>query len=132
MEETCEGDPISSFNDAFRDLVPNYIDTEAIFVVGRSNHGRSAVNRVDEVDDILQPGGNHFANVAGLTDTSRSNWPLVVHGNFGRFIFDTCSRKLREEGNGTVKLSSKEYGLLSFFLEKRGTALSRERIMSEV
>jgi len=101
-------------------------------VVGRSNHCRSADNRIDEVDDILQPGGNHFANVVELTDTSRSNWPLVVDGNFGRFIPDTSSRKLREEGNGTVKLSPKEYGLLSFFLEKPGTALSQERIISEV
>jgi prepilin-type N-terminal cleavage/methylation domain-containing protein len=131
-EETHEGDSISSSNDAFRDLVPNYIDTEAIFVVGCFNHGRSADNRIDEVDDILQPGKNHFANVAGLTDTIRSNWPLVVDGNFGQFILDTSSRKLREEGNGTVKLSPREYGLLSFFLEKRGTALSQERIMSEV
>ncbi|MDA8634716.1 response regulator transcription factor [Verrucomicrobiales bacterium] len=51
---------------------------------------------------------------------------------FGRFLLDTSSRKLREEGNGPVKLSPKEYDLLSFFLEKRGTALSRERIMSDV
>jgi len=131
-EETYEGDSISSSNDAFRDLVPDYIDTEAIFVVGRSNHGKSADNRIDEVDDILQPRENHFANVAGLTDTSRSNWPLVVDGNFGRFILDTSSRKLWEKGNGTVKLSTKEHGLLSFFHEKRGTALSWERILSEV
>ncbi|MDA9922190.1 prepilin-type N-terminal cleavage/methylation domain-containing protein [Verrucomicrobiales bacterium] len=82
-EETYEGDSISSSNDAFRDLVPDYIDTEAIFVVGRSNHGKSADNRIDEIDDILQPGENHFAYVAGLTDTSRSNWPLVVDGTDG-------------------------------------------------
>lgn len=81
--ETFEGEPISSSNDAFRDLVPDYIDTESIFVVGRSNHGSRADNRIDEVDDILQPGENHFAYVAGLTDTSRSNWPLVVDGTDG-------------------------------------------------
>lgn len=51
---------------------------------------------------------------------------------FGRFVLDTASRKLRDEEAGPVKLSPKEYELLSFLLEKRGTALSRERIMDEV
>jgi prepilin-type N-terminal cleavage/methylation domain-containing protein len=83
VEETYEGEEIVSSNDAFRDLIPYYIDTEAIFAVARSNYGKQADNRIEELDEILEPGENHFAYVAGLTDTSRSNWPLVTDGTSG-------------------------------------------------
>ena len=75
--ETYEGEEIVSANDAFRDLLPYYIDTEAIFAVSRSNYGKQADNRIEEWDEVLEPGENHFAYIAGLSDTSRSNWPLV-------------------------------------------------------
>lgn len=87
--ETFEGEEILSSNDAFRDLVPYYIDTEAVFTVGRSNYGKTADNRIEEVDEILEPGENHFAYIAGLTDTSRSNWPLIVDGTNGSGMYVT-------------------------------------------
>ncbi|MDF1738162.1 MAG: type II secretion system protein [Verrucomicrobiales bacterium] len=74
---------ITSSNDAFRSLLPDYIDSEQIFVQTRSARGKSADNRFDEPADILQPGENHYAYISGLTDTSRTGWPLVVDGTNG-------------------------------------------------
>lgn len=71
-------------NEAFRTLVPYYIDSEAIFTLGRSAWGKEADNRFEEPEDRLEPGENHYAYVAGLTDTSRTGWPLVVDGTDGK------------------------------------------------
>ena len=83
VEESFHGEEIVSANDAFRELVPEYIDNEKIFALARSARGPKADNRIDERDEILEPGENHYAYVAGLHDTSRSNWPLVVDGTDG-------------------------------------------------
>lgn len=77
------GETITTSNDAFRGLFPNYIDTERVFAVSRSAWGPRADNRADEISDILQPGENHFAYIAGLSDTSKSDWPLIVDGTNG-------------------------------------------------
>ncbi|MDB4359073.1 type II secretion system GspH family protein [Verrucomicrobiales bacterium] len=74
---------IVSSNDAFRSLLPDYIDSEQIFVQSRSARGKAADNRFNEPADILQPGENHYSYVAGLSDTSRTGWPLVVDGTNG-------------------------------------------------
>ncbi len=81
-ENDYEEDIVSS-NDAFRSLLPDYIDSEQIFVQSRSARGSKADNRFDEPSDILQPGENHYSYIAGLTDTSRTGWPLVVDGTNG-------------------------------------------------
>jgi len=85
--ETREGEPIATSNDAFRVLLPVYIDNERIFAVSRSAWGREADNRIDDPGDILEAGENHFAYIAGLLDTSRSHWPLVVDGTDGSGVY---------------------------------------------
>ncbi len=89
VEEDLEGNPISSSNDAFRSLVPYYIDTEKIFALKRSAYGKEADGRQEEVSEILEPGENHFAYIAGLSDTSQSSWPLVVDGTNGSGLYVT-------------------------------------------
>lgn len=83
VETNDYDEDIVSSNDAFRSLLPDYIDSEQIFVQSRSARGKSADNRFDEASDILQPGENHYSYIAGLTDTSRTGWPLVVDGTNG-------------------------------------------------
>lgn len=78
-----EGSPILSANDAFRDLLPTYIDDERIFAVSSSSVGRSADGKIDPRAEILKPGENHFAYIAGLTTSAPSTWPLVVDGTDG-------------------------------------------------
>lgn len=77
------GDELSTSNQVFRMLLPDYIDTERVFMVGGSAWGPRADGRIDEESDRLEPGENHFAYIAGNTTTSRSDWPLVVDGTNG-------------------------------------------------
>jgi prepilin-type N-terminal cleavage/methylation domain-containing protein len=77
------GGKIVTANDAFRSLIPSYIDNETVFTVSRSKDGPRADNKIDPQQEILRPGENHYAYVAGLSTTSNSNWPLVVDGSDG-------------------------------------------------
>ena len=87
--ETEEGDEIATSNDAFRLLVPDYVDSERVFSVKRSAWGQNNDGRIDEPEDRLQEGENHFAYVAGLLDTSRSDWPLIVDGTNGSGMYSS-------------------------------------------
>lgn len=86
--EDDEGEEINSANAAFRQLVPDYIDSERVFVVKRSAWGRECDGRIDEPEDRVQQGENHFSYISGLFDTSRTDWPLVVDGTDGRGTYN--------------------------------------------
>ena len=72
------GEDIVTSNDAFRSLIPTYLDNERVFAVTGSKTGPSADNVTDEASQILKAGENHWAFVDGLTPVSNSNWPLIV------------------------------------------------------
>ncbi|MGB8167843.1 MAG: type II secretion system protein [Chthoniobacteraceae bacterium] len=69
---------INTANDAFRSLIPAYVDTESIFTVPGSKVGPTADNRISTPAQILERGENHWAYMAGLSSTSKSSAPLVV------------------------------------------------------
>lgn len=73
----------SDSNEVFRGLFPDYVDSERVFAVAGSAWGAVADGRIDDESEILEPGENHWAYVAGLTNTSRSDWPLLVDGTNG-------------------------------------------------
>ena len=73
----------SDSNAVFRRLIPEYIDSERVFAVAGSAWGPQADGRIDEESERLKPGENHWAYIAGLTTTSRSDWPLIVDGTDG-------------------------------------------------
>ncbi len=81
--ENVYDEEITTSNDAFRSLIPDYVSDERIFTVPRSAWGREADNRFEEPAEILEGGENHYAYIAGLTDTSRPGFPLVVDGTDG-------------------------------------------------
>jgi prepilin-type N-terminal cleavage/methylation domain-containing protein len=74
------GEQIKNSNDAFRSLIPTYVDNEQIFAVPRSVDGPKADNKISPYTEILKPGENHFAFIEGLDSTSNSLWPLIVDG----------------------------------------------------
>jgi prepilin-type N-terminal cleavage/methylation domain-containing protein len=80
---------IQTSNDAYRSLVPTYIDREETFAVAKSPVGPSADNRVGTAAQILEPGENHWAYVEGLNAGSNSSWPLVVDGTAGNGTYTT-------------------------------------------
>jgi prepilin-type N-terminal cleavage/methylation domain-containing protein len=73
-----DGKDFATSNDAYRDLIPNYIDSEVVFTVGNSPVGKKADNVVEPKSRALERGENHWAYVSGLTTSSHSMWPLVV------------------------------------------------------
>lgn len=72
------GQDITTSNDAFRSLLPTYLDNEKVFTVPNSKTGANADNKMEDPSQILQAGENHWAFVSGLTSSSNSNWPLIV------------------------------------------------------
>lgn len=74
---------ISTSNDAFRGLFPDYIATELPFANKRSAWGPEADNRFDSPGETLEAGENHFAYIAGLSTDARPDWPLIVDGTNG-------------------------------------------------
>ncbi|MEM8952548.1 MAG: prepilin-type N-terminal cleavage/methylation domain-containing protein [Verrucomicrobiota bacterium] len=86
------GQEINTANDAFRDLVPDYLEDERIFAIAGSGWGPRADNRMDGVGEVLESGENHFAYIAGLGDASKNWWPLIVDGTTGSGVYT------REEG----------------------------------
>jgi prepilin-type N-terminal cleavage/methylation domain-containing protein len=72
------GEPVTTSNDAFRSLVPVYLDTESVFFVSGSKAGAAADNRISPESSILERGENHWAYLSGLSGTSNSSYPLIV------------------------------------------------------
>jgi prepilin-type N-terminal cleavage/methylation domain-containing protein len=74
------GQQIQTSNDAFRSLLPAYLDNEQVFVVPGSADGPRTDNKMSLYTQMLTPGENHWAYIEGLTETSSSLWPLIVDG----------------------------------------------------
>ncbi len=91
------GQPIQTSNDAFRSLVPAYVDIEEVFAVGQSKVGPKADNKIETTEEILEPGENHWAYVAGLASTSNPRWPLVADSTDGNGTYTT----IQSEPGGT-------------------------------
>jgi prepilin-type N-terminal cleavage/methylation domain-containing protein len=73
-----DGTDITNSNEAFRQLFPAYTQVESNFAVASSPVGKSADNKIEPENRALERGENHWAYVAGLSDTSHPLWPLVV------------------------------------------------------
>jgi len=95
------GQTIKSSNDAFRSLIPGYLDNEQVFVVPVSKDGPTTDNKMDTYTDMLKPGQNHFAYIEGLTETSPSLWPLVVDGGNANGDYTTVQSDLGGMWKGT-------------------------------
>jgi len=83
------GQTINTSNDAFRSLLPTYIDNETIFAVAGSKAGPSADNNIQDAAHILQPGENYWDFISGLNSSSNSNWPLIVDDDNGSGYYVT-------------------------------------------
>ena len=77
------GAALVTSNDAFRDLIPGYLDSEKVFVTPRSKTGQKCDNKIEPIAECLKAGENEFAYIAGLSTTANSNWPLLVDGTDG-------------------------------------------------
>jgi prepilin-type N-terminal cleavage/methylation domain-containing protein len=87
-ERNDRGEASTTSNDAFRELLPAYIDNESVFTIPNSPVAKVADNDVRTPADILKRGENHWAYGAGLGTTSNSQWPIVVDhtDGTGRYV----------------------------------------------
>jgi hypothetical protein len=95
------GENIVTSNDAFRSLIPTYLDNERVFIVAGSKAGPSADNVIDDASHILQQGENYWAFISGLNSSSNSNWPLVVDNTDGTGNYVTEQNQLGGTWKGT-------------------------------
>lgn len=95
---------IVTSNDAFRSLLPSYIDNEKIFTVSRSKVGSKCDNKIDPPTEILRTGENAFAYIEGLNQSSNSSWPLVVDGTDGSGHYTTVESDYGGTWKGTKAL----------------------------
>jgi prepilin-type N-terminal cleavage/methylation domain-containing protein len=85
---------IITSNDAFRSLIPAYLDSEKVFAVTGSKTGASADNKMEDAARILEIGENHWAYISGLNASSNSNWPLIVDHTDGSGTYSTRENTL--------------------------------------
>lgn len=85
-EDSTSG-PITTANQAFRELFPNYLTNEEIFSVKGSAYTKSTPdNRIDQnptggtYTETLKAGENSYAYVTNLTETSNAAFPVVADG----------------------------------------------------
>jgi hypothetical protein len=82
------GNPdITTANQAFRELFPNYLTTEDIFVVKGSAYTKiGADDRIDQnptggnYTQTLKAGENSYSYILNLNETSNPGFPLVADG----------------------------------------------------
>jgi prepilin-type N-terminal cleavage/methylation domain-containing protein len=68
-------------NVAYRQLIPQYTQSETIFYVPKSEWTPSPPDQnISTESDKLKAGENHWAYVPDLTDTSNPSFPLVADG----------------------------------------------------
>jgi len=101
LKKNSYDEDIVTSNDAFRSLIPAYLDNEKVFAVAGSKAGPSADDQTQDAAHILQPGENHWAFVYGLTPTSKSTWPLVVDSTDGTGHYTTQEKQYGGTWGGT-------------------------------
>jgi prepilin-type N-terminal cleavage/methylation domain-containing protein len=101
MTTNSYGENINTSNDAFRSLLPTYIDNEKVFALPGSKAGPSADNNIQDAAHILQPGENYWSFVSGLNSSANSNWPLIVDNDNGSGYFVTEPNTLGGMWGGT-------------------------------
>jgi len=119
-----EGTDITNSNEAFRELFPAYIQVESNFAIASSPVGRSADNKVEPENRALERGENHWAYIAGLSDTSHALWPLIVdHTDGAGYYGKDETRPGGTWGGGKAVVIRCDGGAVAMKLE--GTASKR-------
>ena len=101
-DDTLTDADITNANQAFRQLIPNYINQEKIFYVGKSKFTPKQPDENMASGQKLKAGENHFAYVMNLTDTSNSAFPLVADG-FAAVGADPAWTSVETEKGGVWK-----------------------------
>jgi hypothetical protein len=101
-----DGSPITTANQAYRTLIPKYVQTEKIFYIKDSAWTPKEPDDDIKGDRKLAAGENAFAYVPNLTDVSNPNFPLVatgfLEGKPGAYGDDPTVKGGISKGDGVV------------------------------
>jgi prepilin-type N-terminal cleavage/methylation domain-containing protein len=78
--EPVGGSSLTYANDAFRNIVPQYVPQEKIFYLAKSAWTPQPPDENTSGANCLQSGENNFAYVTGLSDSSNPSYPLIADG----------------------------------------------------
>jgi len=130
--------PLANGYEVCRYLRQEGIETAIIFLTAKGDESDILLGLGVGGDDYLtKPFSIRVLLARAEAILRRSNEPgsegsSQLEFSFGRFRLELGARKLRDQSGKPVKLSPREYDLLAFFLQHRGEALRRDRIMDQV
>lgn len=74
-------------NEAFANLIPNYLSSESPFGVSGSRYCKDATgankgpdNDISSRNKVLEVGENAYAYIRGLSETSNASYPIIADG----------------------------------------------------
>jgi prepilin-type N-terminal cleavage/methylation domain-containing protein len=102
QDGTAGGSPLSDANDAFANLIPNYLSNESPFGNNTSAWCKKAGGgspgpdgNIQTKDKILEQGENQYAYIEGLSETSNASYPIIADafaGGSGKVTDPTYSK----------------------------------------
>ena len=111
------GQPIRTANDAFRSLVPAYVQSESLFGNARSAYQSFPPdNVIVSPREILRAGENVYAYAAGLNDGMVPTLPLLADGTDGEgagtYVSDRRARGGTWEGRCAIVVRLDQSGVM--------------------
>lgn len=107
---------VTTANDAYRVLIPNYAPTESIFYVARSAWSPIAPDEnTTSSAERLKAGENHWAYTTNLFETSNPRFPLVADGfttTVGTYTNDEAAKGGIWKGKKAVVIRVDQSGAL--------------------
>jgi len=123
--------------DIVRDLRKNGISTPVLMLTARGQLNEKVVGLKLGADDYLTKPFEMLELLARIESLLRRPTSVAVPASeltsysFGLFTIDFRKMEITRKGK-PIDLSAREFQLLRFFIEHRGTVLSREVILNEV
>ncbi len=123
--------------DVLRDLRKQDVLTPVLMLTARGQVNEKVVGFKLGADDYLTKPFEMLELLARMEAILKRPTPSGAPGattasySFGPFTIDFRTMEIRN-GNTVIEMSAREFQLLRFFIEHRGTALSREVILNNV
>jgi two-component system alkaline phosphatase synthesis response regulator PhoP len=123
--------------DIIRDLRKNGITTPVLMLTARGQLNEKVIGLKLGADDYLTKPFEMLELLARIESLLRRPSSVIVPTlelasfSFGPFKIDFSKMEIRKKGK-LIGLSAREFQLLKYFIEHRGTVLSRETILNEV
>ena len=123
--------------DIIRDLRKRGVTTPVLMLTARGQLNEKVVGLKLGADDYLTKPFETLELLARIESLLRRHAPVIIpilelaSYSFGLFKIDFIKMEIKRKGK-LIELSAREFLLLRYFIEHRGTVLSREVILNDV